>query len=219
MSAFPKSLLAGHLLFRDGCDAGERARYAALAQRAAPETMVIGCCDARVSPEVVFGAAPGELFVLRVIAGLVAPRGADADDGAVAAALEYAVLQLSVRHIVVLGHSFCAGVGVALEADPAATAAAPHLARWVEMLRPVVQATAASETPSLEERRQRAEQRAVEYSLENLQSFPFIDDARKRGDLSLHGAWFDIGGRALQIRNPQTGAFSNPPPQHPAPPR
>ena len=72
--------------------------------------MVIGCCDSRVSPEVIFDAGPGELFVVRNIANLVPVYQPDGGAHGVSAALEYAVSVLRVKHIVVLGHAQCGGI-------------------------------------------------------------------------------------------------------------
>ena len=72
--------------------------------------MVIGCCDSRVSPEVIFDAGPGELFVVRNVANLVPPYSPDGAYHGVSAALEFAVGALQVKHIVVLGHAHCGGV-------------------------------------------------------------------------------------------------------------
>ena len=72
--------------------------------------MVIGCCDFRVSPEVIFDAGPGELFVVRNIANLVPVYQPDGNAHGVSAALEYAVQVLQVKHIVVLGHAQCGGI-------------------------------------------------------------------------------------------------------------
>ena len=72
--------------------------------------MVIGCCDSRVSPEVIFDAGPGELFVVRNVANLVPVYQPDGNAHGVSAALEYAVTVLRVKHIVVLGHAQCGGI-------------------------------------------------------------------------------------------------------------
>ena len=106
--SFPPRLCDGYRSFRTGRLATEQSRYRDLAEGGqAPETMVIGCCDSRVSPEVIFDAGPGELFVVRNVANLVPPYSPDGTYHGVSAALEYAVQVLRVRHIVVLGHARC----------------------------------------------------------------------------------------------------------------
>src|ERR1700680_2710319 len=111
MSSFPEHLLEGYRAFTSQRLPTEQSRYRELSEIGqAPEVMVIGCCDSRVSPEVIFDAGPGELFVMRNVANLVPPYAPDGAYHGVSAALEYAVLVLRVRHIVVLGHARCGGI-------------------------------------------------------------------------------------------------------------
>ena len=111
MTPFPPQLLAGYRSFATHRLPTEQARYRELSREGqSPETMVIGCCDSRVSPEVIFDAGPGELFVVRNVANLVPPYQPDGNAHGVSAALEFAVQVLRVKHIVVLGHAQCGGV-------------------------------------------------------------------------------------------------------------
>src|SRR5438067_5125733 len=105
MSPFPQQLIDGYRAFASQRWPAEQSRYRDLAERGqSPETMVIGCCDSRVAPEVIFDAGPGELFVVRNVANLVPPYSPDGTYHGVSAAIEYAVEVLHVGHIVVLGH-------------------------------------------------------------------------------------------------------------------
>src|SRR5256884_8177503 len=107
----PQRLYDGYRASRAGRLPTEQSRYRELAERGqAPETMVVGCCDSRVSPEVIFDARPGELFVVRNVANLVPPYSPDGLYHGVSAALEFGVGALRVKHIVVLGHARCGGV-------------------------------------------------------------------------------------------------------------
>src|SRR6201994_2462425 len=111
MDRFPKTLLDGYRMFRSERLPTEQSRYRELSERGqSPEVMVIGCCDSRVSPEVIFDAGPGELFVVRNVANLVPVYQPDGGAHGVSAALEYAVRALRVKHIVVLGHAQCGGI-------------------------------------------------------------------------------------------------------------
>src|SRR5256885_14704747 len=104
MPAFPKRLLEGYRTFTSQRLPTEQSRYRDLAERGqSPEVMVIGCCDSRVSPEVIFDAGPGELFVVRNVANLVPVYQPDGGAHGVSAALEYAVHGLHGKHIVGLG--------------------------------------------------------------------------------------------------------------------
>ena len=109
--SFPPRLRDGYRAFRSGRLPMEQSRYRELAEQGqAPETMVVGCCDSRVAPEVIFDAGPGELFVVRNVANLVPPYSPDSNYHGVSAAVEYAVKVLKVRNIVVLGHARCGGI-------------------------------------------------------------------------------------------------------------
>src|SRR5271169_5550173 len=108
---FPLRLVRGYHDFRVGRMPTERDRYRELARRGqSPDTMIIGCCDSRVSPEVIFDAHPGELFVVRNVANLVPPYTPSGFTHGVSAALEFAVQILKVKYIIVMGHTHCGGI-------------------------------------------------------------------------------------------------------------
>src|SRR5437879_11889746 len=133
MSPFPQQLLDGYRTFASQRLPAEQSRYRDLSVRGqSPETMVIGCCDSRVSPEAIFDAGPGELFVVRNVANLVPVFQPDGGAHGVSAALEYAVQVLRVRHIVVLGHAQCGGIRAFIDdIDPLTPG--DFIARWMSM--------------------------------------------------------------------------------------
>ena len=105
-----KALLEGYRRFRTGAYQEQRRRYDALADKGqAPGVLVIACSDSRVDPTRVFDTEPGQMFVVRNVANLVPPFDPDPTHGqhSTSAAIEYAVTQLKVHHIVVLGHARC----------------------------------------------------------------------------------------------------------------
>src|SRR5690606_18933575 len=116
---FPDRLVEGYQTFLNGRFLSEQSRYEKLAETGQkPEVMVIGCCDSRVSPETIFDAGPGELFVVRNVANLVPPCEDDhTTHHGTSAAIEFAVQSLRVKHIVVLGHALCGGVRAVMEAS------------------------------------------------------------------------------------------------------
>ena len=212
MSTFPTRLLAGYRHARDARDPDEQARARRLANEGQqPEVMMISCCDSRVAPEAVFGSAPGELFVVRNVANLVPPPTPDGAHRATSAALEFAILGLGVRHIVVLGHSHCGGVRAALEALPPLSPD-NFVGQWMAAARPAIEAVcAASEDgPAGPERLRALEHASVRHSVANLRAYPFVATAENEGRLHLHGAWIDIAEGELRIMDPATGKFSPP---------
>src|SRR3569833_603272 len=114
---FPQRLVDGYTKFLRSRLPLEQNRYRELSEAGqCPEVMVIGCCDSRVSPEVSFDAKPGELFVSRNIANLVPCYTPDGAQRSVSAALEFAVQELRIKHIVVLAHAHCGGIRAYAEA-------------------------------------------------------------------------------------------------------
>ena len=131
--SLPQRLHDGYRAFRSGRLPTEQSRYRDLAERGqSPETMVVGCCDSRVSPEVIFDAGPGELFVVRNIANLVPTYQPDSGAHGVSAALEYAVSVLKVKHIVVLGHAQCGGVRAFID-KAAPLTPGDFIGKWMAM--------------------------------------------------------------------------------------
>src|SRR4030081_2460062 len=105
MSSFPQHLLEGYRTSPSQRLPTEQSRYRELSERGqSPEVMVIGCCDSRVSPEVIFDAGPRVLFVVRSVANLVPVYQPDGGAHGVSAPLEYTVLALGLIHMVVVGH-------------------------------------------------------------------------------------------------------------------
>jgi len=203
---FPARLREGYDAFLDGRFASERTRYEALAERGqSPEIMVIGCCDSRVSPEVIFDAAPGELFVVRNVANLVPPYGPDGDYHGTSAALEFAVQALKVKHIVVLGHARCGGVR-AFAGDAAPLSPGDFIGKWMNLMTPAAERVGRP-GDDWEAYLTRLELASVENSLRNLMTFPCVRILAERGRLHLHGAYFGVATGRLLIRDPATGAF------------
>jgi len=205
---FPERLIAGYRAFLDGRFIEERSRYQQLAETGQrPEIMVIGCVDSRVSPEVIFDAAPGELLVVRNVANLVPSyepdRNSDSQHGT-SAALEFGVQALRVRHIVVLGHAFCGGIrAFADEQEPLSPG--DFIGRWMSQIAPA----AASLGPrgADDSYVRKLEFASVELSLKNLMTFPCVRILVDRGKLALHGAYFGVASGRLLVRDPATGRF------------
>ena len=173
-----------------------------------PEVMVVSCCDSRVEPEAVFSAMPGELFVVRNVANLVPPYETDGKYHGVSAALEFAVLNIRVKHIVVLGHSSCGGVRACVEHDATQQTEAEFIANWMSMLDGARDRllAAASKRP-LTDLRRALEREGVKVSLANLRTFPCVQTLEGRGRLALHGAYFDIATGQLSVLNEATDDF------------
>jgi carbonic anhydrase len=150
--------------------------------------MVIACSDSRVDPQTVFGAIPGELFVVRNVAGLVPPYTPDSGYHGTSAALEFAVRVLKVARIAVLGHAQCGGVLSMLEGTPGV--ARDFVEPWMRIAAPALQAV--PRQLSRDDRLCACEMEVVRLALENLLTFPWISEAVDAGTLRLQGFRFDI---------------------------
>jgi carbonic anhydrase len=203
---FPEQLTHGYRAFLGERFSRERKRYQTLAERGQrPEVMIVGCCDSRVSPEVIFDASPGELFVIRNVANLVPPYAPDGHYHGTSAALEFAVQALRVKHIVVLGHAHCGGIR-AFADEAAPLSAGDFIGKWMTLIAPAAERVGPrrSDMPDYLARLERA---AIEQSLTNLLSFPDVRQRVESGVLALHGAYFGVADGVLLVRDPRDGTF------------
>ena len=174
-----------------------------------PRGMIISCCDSRVNASMLFGADAGEFFIHRNVANLVPPFEPDGDPHGTSAAIEYAVTALHVPHLIVIGHSQCGGVAgchaMCSGKAPDLEETSSFVGRWMDILRPGYERLDQSKSES--EQLKQLEREAVVVSLENLLTFPFIVEARKQRELSLHGLWTDIGEGELYQYEAATREF------------
>jgi carbonic anhydrase len=189
-------LLEGYRRFRSSTWPAEHDRYETLSKEGQrPETLVIACSDSRVDPQTVFGAGPGELFVVRNVAGLVPPYEADAKYHGTSAALEFGVRVLKVARVVVLGHAQCGGVAAMIEGAP--EEARDFVAPWMAIAAPVLKDVPDSLPAS--ERLSHCEAAVIRLSLANLITFPWIEEAVAAGRLQLAGFRFGIATGVLEV--------------------
>ena len=210
---FPRKLLSGYALFRDNTLPGERERFQTLAEAGQkPEVMMISCCDSRATPETIFGAAPGDIFVVRNVANIVPPQDQQ-DDDSVSAALEFAVQALGVKHVVVMGHANCGGVDAFRKHMTGETleplSSGNFVGRWISHLKPVADRVERSEGETPAQLQRRLEEESVRQSIDNLKTYSWLSDRFESGQIGLHGAWFDISNGDLWTLNDETGAFES----------
>src|SRR3954454_16766575 len=199
MNTFPEHLLEGYKAFATQRLPTEQTRYRELSVKGQfPEVMVIGCCDSRVSPEVIFDVGPGELFVVRNIANLVPVYQPDCGAHGVSAALEFAVQVLRVKHIVVLGHAQCGGIRAFVDKiDPLTPG--DFIGKWMAMFIKPGEKVEQRDGETMQDFVTRIEKAAVFRSLENLMTFPFVKTPVEQGKLHLHGAYFGVAEGSLFV--------------------
>ncbi len=208
MTAGVDKLLKGYRQFRDVSYEPSRALIEDLVARGQhPEVAVVACSDSRVDPAILFQADPGDLFVIRNVANLVPPMEQEGTFHGTSAALEFAVLGLAVKHLVVLGHAHCGGIKAMMTPD-AYKNTFSFVPSWVSMLAAAHRRVLATMSQASEEARTRAcEENAVLVSLENLTTFPWVRERVESGDLQLHGWYVDIAVPELSAYDGKVGKF------------
>lgn len=210
MPSFPKHLIDGYAAFIRGPYSDAESKYKRLAAEGqSPTTMVIACCDSRAAPETIFDAGPGELFVLRNVANLVPPFQPDGGQHGTSAAIEFAVNDLNIENLVVLGHGRCGGIRAALNPGKP-IAQGDFIGKWMNLLAPVTEQVATYSFLTATERETVLERLSVRNSIKNLRTFPYIRDREADGRMQVHGAWFDISTGELWVMDPATGDFARP---------
>jgi carbonic anhydrase len=189
-----EDFVAGYRRFRAGTWRNERARFDALSKFGQqPRALVIGCSDSRADPQMVFNAAPGELFIVRNVANLVPPYGPDDQPHGISAAIEFAVRALKVPQIIVMGHAMCGGIQALLNGAPAEVS--DFVAQWVRIAEP---ARVRAMTVPVQCRQDFCEHESARLSLENLMTFPWVTSEINAGRLKLYGCFFDIRSGILE---------------------
>ena len=203
------NMIEGYHRFHEEHWARERDRWSELSQGQSPKVMVIACADSRVDPAQIFNSAPGEIFVIRNVANLVPPYEIGGGLHGVSAALEFAVTQLEVEEVVVMGHAACGGCKASLTRvfDGAELGAGGFVAGWVGALAPARDRVIARlGGTSGEDAQREMEWEGVRQSLGNLMTFPFVRERVEDSRLKLHGAWFEIASGELKVMD-RNGEF------------
>ena len=187
-------LIDGYRRFRTTDWHTERRRWDELAEGQSPKVMVIACSDSRVEPSVIFDGKPGEMFVVRNVAALAPPYETTPGHHGVSAALEFAVTQLEVEEIVVMGHGLCGGCAAALtgQFDNALSGEGQFIAGWVSLLDGAREKVLSKHSELSGEAFVDMEFEAVIASITNLRTFPWVAEREADGRLTLHGCHFSI---------------------------
>jgi carbonic anhydrase len=190
-------LIEGYKRFKTSTWRVARDLFERLAEGQSPRTLVITCCDSRVDPQMIFDAAPGEMFTIRNVANLVPPYHPDSEYHGTSAALEFAVRFLKVERIVVMGHGQCGGIS-ALLGD--GTPSTDFIGAWMQIAQPIRDEVLAKAGGDKAKAQFLGEQGAVHVSLQNLMTFPWVRERVEAGELKLFGCHFAIAtGELLML--------------------
>ena len=119
-----------------------------------------------------------------------------------------AVMNLRVKHLIVMGHSGCGGVKACLDQSAAIQTEAMFISRWMSMLDDArLRVLASHQMQPAAEKLKALEMEGVKTSIANLRTFPFVKDLEDKGRLSLHGAYFEIATGTLSVLNHSRNEF------------
>lgn len=204
-----EKLKSGYRSFRTGRFEERKDQFKELVDTGqSPSIALVGCSDSRIDPGEILQADAGELFMVRNVANIVPPYQPDGRYHGTSAALEYAVKHLKVENVLILGHAYCGGIQ-SLFAEPSEDGSGDtFIPPWTEQVRTAHNKVLETMPDASHEEQSRAcEQYAILQSLENLRSFPFIDERVSSGNLSLHGWHIDIRECILRTYNSETRQF------------
>jgi len=196
-----EQLIDGYRRFRGGYFEDNRERLVDLARVGqSPRVAVVACCDSRVDPSVITDSQPGELFVIRNVANLVPPCEGEGIWHGTSAALQFAVCGLEVEHLIVLGHARCGGIRSLLEGQGNGHED-KFIADWMSIAADARErALGRTDLQTLDEQAHACELAAIETSLANLETFPWIRERVAQNRLQLHGWYYDMrSGNLLRL--------------------
>jgi len=178
--------------------------FKSLARGQSPEVLFITCSDSRIDPTLITQSEPGDLFILRNAGNMVPPWGTG-DTGS-AAAIEYAVEVLGVKHVVVCGHAHCGAMAALI--DPSAADSLPAVKEWLrvgESTRRVIRNNHEGSSP--EQRLRLAIEHNAVQQLDNLRTHPAVAARLAAGTLTLHAWVYDIGPGSILTWEATSGQF------------
>ena len=202
-------LIRGLLRYQQHALPQRRELFEALGKGQSPDTIFLTCADSRIEPNLLLQGEPGDLFQVRTVGNLIAPAP-DGDrasgDVSEAAAIEYGMLALNAKNIVVCGHSRCGAMAAVL--DKPSLDRMPNLRTWLT-----------HGVPSLD-RVQRAEQIDhalplveqlsqvnVLQQLDHLRTYKLVREREEQGEVFLRAWWFDVATGELYIFDTERGGF------------
>jgi carbonic anhydrase len=203
-----QKLVAGLHKFQSEVFHTHQELFTALSKGQTPETLFITCSDSRISPSLITQTKPGDVFILRNAGNLIPTYGPSSGHGGEAGTIEFALVGLGVRHIVICGHTLCGAIKGLL--NPSSLDKMPAVKAWLEHAEGTKRVMeenyshltgAALLTAAIEEN--------VLTQLENLRTHPAVRSRMARGDLSLYGWVYKMEtGEVFQF-DAETNQFSS----------
>lgn len=205
-----KELFDGVIKFQEEDFNDHKELYESLKQKQDPHTLFISCVDSRVVPNLITNTKPGDLFVIRNVGNIVPPykESQNLREGylATTAAIEYALTILEIQNIIICGHSNC-GACEAIYEPPKKLDETPYVKKWLKLLDPVKEKVLTLKPASKSKRTWLTEQINIEQQLENLMSYPFVEERFDRGELRVYGWYYIIESGEILNYNMITREF------------
>ncbi|HEX7616624.1 MAG TPA: carbonic anhydrase [Thermoanaerobaculia bacterium] len=199
-----RKVLEGLSLFQRVAYPRHRELFERLAKNQMPQAVFIACSDSRVVPNLIVQAEPGDLFIIRNAGNIVPPAGSSY--GGTTASLEYAIVALGIRDVILCGHSNCGAMQGVLH--PETLEGMPAVRQWVSYAdtarRAALEGSARADEEALLER---VVDENVVAQVHNLMSFPFVRVLVERGELALHGWVYDIATGRVKGLDPSGRRF------------
>jgi carbonic anhydrase len=201
-------LFAGFRRFHEKYFSGEESSYSKIFENQSPKTLIIGCSDSRVDPALITSASPGELFIVRNVANLVPPfESATGGHHGVSAAIEFAVVNLKVENILILGHRKCGGIRALMSGQQKGHET--FVSMWMKIAHSARDKVLKNFTnQDFETQCKECELEGIIKSIENLKSFPFVSEALKNKSLNIFGIYFDLEQGTLLSFDEDTHSFN-----------
>ncbi len=201
-------LIRGLHHFQSSVFLSHRTLFERLAQGQSPDALFITCSDSRISPSLLTQTKPGDLFILRNAGNIIPPHSHSSCEacGGEAATIEFAVVALGVRDIIVCGHSHCGAVKGLM--NPSLLSALPTTTAWLKHAE-AVRRNVEENYPALDEAQALsvAIQENVLVQLENLRSHPCVAERLAAGTLNLHGWVYHFETGRVFVYQPEEGQF------------
>ena len=175
-----------------------------------PKALYIGCSDSRVLPNLITKSAPGDLFVIRNVGNLIAPYSPDEDFHSTASGIEYAVSVLNVKNIIVCGHTHCGAIKAIHNIDSLqSNKGLIHTRKWLTLAENAKsQALVALGADADREKLYRlTEKLSVISQIENLLTYPTVQEGVNNGSISIHGWMYDIASGEIEFYDPESSQF------------
>ena len=203
---FPNDLTEKYKNWQNDTFIKKKAHFERLAREGqSPKYIIISCVDSRVDPNSIFKSEPGEFLVHRNIANIVPPYNYMTEHSGTIAAIEFGITVLNIKNIIVMGHSGCGGIknGFQMCKDDGFNSNS-SISNWLNLLKPAYKKIDSSrDEDSIKE----LEKISIKTSLENLKSYPFIQERINNKEINIYGSWINIGSGQIETLNFNTASF------------